>query len=275
MFNQEPERGVGSRRREGGARGDQSRQTSEAGTAGSGPRHSDVLEQTRMRALQHAAASQHLSAPSSKTARRESRSMESSSAAQRPVNLDPPGPSMEAELSEPVIPSVDVDSPKSAESEVISSPHTQAIDLEEEEEDEAVPQSWEQREQAPMDMEALIKLEQEGIAENDFDKSWARMEDINDVELERRNPPIDRSRVKTYHLDPGLLLEAPQEPSFKKPNGDIPAWKIREQFIEKLSACNAKRKGLVYPGQEKYNRGCFLIHTENVEAHARRPCGRI
>ena len=25
--------------------------------------------------------------------------------------------------------------------------------------------------------------------------------------------------------------------SFKKPNADIPAWKIREQFVEKLSAC--------------------------------------
>ena len=95
-----------------------------------------------------------------------------------------------------------MDSPKTAESEVISSPHTRPIDLEEEEEDEPVPQCWEQRERNPLDMEALIKLGHEGIATNDFDKSWARMEDINDVELERRNPPVDRSRVKTYHLDP-------------------------------------------------------------------------
>ena len=169
----------------GEAPGDQSRQTSEAGTAGSGPRHSDVLEQTRVRALQHAAASQHLSASSSKTTRHESRSMESSSAEQHPVNLDPQGPSMQGELTDLVIPSVDVDSPKSAESEVISSPHTRPIDLEEEEEDEPVPQSWEQRQRAPLDMETLIKLEQEGIAENDFTKSWARMEDIDDVELEK------------------------------------------------------------------------------------------
>ena len=46
--------------------------------------------------------SQHLSAPSSKTTRHESRSMESPSAEQHPVNLDPEGPSVEAELPEPV-----------------------------------------------------------------------------------------------------------------------------------------------------------------------------
>ena len=184
-----------------------------------------------MRALQHAAASQSLSAPSSKTPRHESRSMESSSAEQHPANLAPQGSSMEAE---PVIPSVEVDSPKS---EVRSSPHTRPIDLEEdEEEDEPIPQSWEQRSRAPLDMEALITLEKQGIAEDDFNTSWARMEEINDVELEKRNPPIDRSKVRTYRLNPDLL-EAPQETSFKKPTADIPAWKIRRQFVEKLSAC--------------------------------------
>ena len=233
--------GTGKRGRKpppgGEAPGDQSQQTSEAGTAGSGPRHSDVREQTRLRALQHAAASQSLNAPSSKTPRHESRSMESSSAEQHPVNLDPQGTSMEAELLEPVIPTVDVDSPKSAESDVRSSPYTRPIDLEEEdEEDELIPQSWEQRSGAPLDMEALINLEKDGIAEDDFDKSWARMADINDVELEKRNPPIDRSKVKTYHLNPDLL-EAPQETSFRSPTADIPAWKIRKQFVEKLSAC--------------------------------------
>ena len=219
----------------GEAPGDQSRQTSEAGTAGSGPRHSDLREQTRVRALQHAVASQSLNAPpSSKTPRQESRPMESPSAEQHSVNLDPHGPSMEAE---PVIPSVEVDSPESTESETISSPHTRPIDLEEEdEEDEPIPQSWEQRSGAPLDMEALINLEKDGLAEDDFDKSWVRMQDINDVELEKRNPPIDRSKVKTYHLKPDLL-ESPQETSFRNPTADIPAWKIRKQFVEKLSAC--------------------------------------
>ena len=113
----------------------------------------------------------------------ESRSMESSSAEQHPVNLAPQGSSMEAE---PVIPSVEVDSPKSTESEVRSSPHTRPIDLEEDdEEDEPIPQSWEQRSGAPLDMEAVITLEKQGIAEDDFNKSWARMEEINDVELEK------------------------------------------------------------------------------------------
>ena len=110
--------------------------------------------------------------------------MESSSAEQDPVNLNPQGPSMD---SEPVVPPVELISPSSAESEVISSPHTRPIDLEEEEEDESVPQSWEQRTRAPLDVEALIKLEQEGIAENDFHKSWARMEDTNDVELSSKS----------------------------------------------------------------------------------------
>ena len=120
---------------------------------------------------------------------------------------------------------------------MISSPHTRAIDLEEEdEEEEEIPQSWEQRAGASFDMEALIDIEKEGIAEQDFAKSWARMQDINDVELEKKNPPIDRSRVQTYRLD-SKLLEAPQETSFKTPAADLPAWKIRQQFVEKLSAC--------------------------------------
>ena len=196
--------------------------------------HDENRTPSRYSIPQHAATSQGLNAPSSKTSRRESRSMESTSAPQPPVNLDPQGSSMEAE---PVIPSVEVDSPESTDSETISSPHTRPIDLEEEEEDEPIPQSWEQRSGAPLDMEALINLEEkEGIAEGDFHKSWARMEDINDVELEKRNPPIDRSKVRTYHLNPELL-EAPQETSFKKPTADIPAWKIRKQFVEKLSAC--------------------------------------
>ena len=188
-----------------------------------------------MRALQHAAASQSLNAPSSsKTTRHESRSMESSSATQQPVNLDPQGLSMEAE---PVIPQVEVgESSESTESETISSPRTRAIDVEEEEDEELVPQSWEQRSAPPLDMEKLITLEKEGIAEEDFNKSWARMQEINDVELEKRNPPTDRSKVNTYHLDPELL-DAQQESAFRKPSHDLPAWKIRKQFVEKLSAC--------------------------------------
>ena len=232
--------GTGKRGRKqppgGEAPGDQSRQTSEAGTAGSGPRQSDLREQARLRALQNAVASQSLNAPpSTKVARHESRSMESSSATQPPVNLAPQGSSME---TEPVIPSVEVDeSPKSSDPEMISSPHTRSIDLEEEdEEEEEIPQSWEQRTGASLNMEALIELEKEGIAEEDFAKSWARMQDINDVELEKKNPPIDRSRVQTYRLNPELL-EAPQESSLKKPTADLPAWKIRKQFVDKLSAC--------------------------------------
>ena len=61
--------GTGKRGRKqppgGEAPGDQSRQTSEAGTAGSGPRHSDLREQARLRALQNAVASQSLNAPPS------------------------------------------------------------------------------------------------------------------------------------------------------------------------------------------------------------------
>ena len=159
--------------------------------------------------------------------------MESSSAEQNPVNLDHQD---RVWIPEPTVPLVDLDSPRSAESEVISSPHTRPIDLEEEDEDEPVPQSWEQRTRTPLDMESLIKLEQEGIAENDFDKSWARMQEINDVDLEKRNPPIDRSSVRTYHLSPDAL-ELPQEKSFMKPTADLPAWKIGHQFVEKLSAC--------------------------------------
>ena len=177
--------------------------------------------------------------------------MESSSATQPPVNLDPQGSSME---TEPVIPSVEVDeSPKSSDPEMISSPHTRPIDLEEEdEEEEEIPQSWEQRTGASLNMEALIELEKEGIAEDDFAKSWARMQDINDVELEKKNPPIDRSRVQMYRLNPELL-EAPQESSFKKPTADLPAWKIRKQFVEKLSACElCDREGTYRVGKVYY-----------------------
>ena len=46
-------------------------------------------------------------------------------------------------------------------------------------EEEDVPQSWEQRAGASLNMEALINLERDGIAEDDFDKSWARMQDMS------------------------------------------------------------------------------------------------
>ena len=100
-------------------------------------------------------------------------------------------------------------------------------------------------------MEALINIEKEGIAEEDFAKSWARMQDINDVELEKRNPPIDRSRVRTLSLNPELL-EAPQEPSFKKPTADHPAWKIRKtvcgeaECMQTVDSEGTYRVGKVY-----------------------------
>ena len=104
------------------------------------------------------------------------------------------------------------------------------------EEQDPVPQRWKQRRYEPLDMEALIRLERDGIAERDFAKSWARMEEINDEELAKHNPPIDRSGVKTYHFSPNCL-EPTMETSFKTPKADLPAWKTRDQFITKLDAC--------------------------------------
>ena len=75
----------------GEAPGDQSQQTSEAGAAGSGPRHSDLREQTRLRALQHAATPQSLNASSSRAVRQGGRSMTSPPAEQKSVNLRPEG----------------------------------------------------------------------------------------------------------------------------------------------------------------------------------------
>ena len=125
-------------------------------------------------------------------------------------------------------------SPRSADEE-ISSSHTITgpIDLEEE---DPVPQSWEERTRQSLDMDALIRLEKEGVAEGDFTKSCARMEETNDVELEKFSPPIDESKVKTYHISPNCL-ESITETSFKKPKQELPAWKIRHQFITKLNAC--------------------------------------
>ena len=42
--------------------------------------------------------------------------------------------------------------------------------------------------------------------------------------------------MRTYDLKADDL-DSPQEKSFKKPHVDLPAWKIRHQFVEKLSAC--------------------------------------
>ena len=89
---------------------------------------------------------------------------------------------------------------------MISSPHTRSIDLEEEdEEEEEIPQSWEQRTGASLNMEALIEIEKEGIAEEDFAKSWARMQDINDVELEKKRRIVS---IQSY-----LRLPAPEDHS--------------------------------------------------------------
>ena len=45
-----------------------------------------------------------------------------------------------------------------------------------------------------------------------------------------------RSKVNTYHFSPDCL-ESRTETSFKTPKVDLPAWKIRHQFITKLNAC--------------------------------------
>ena len=135
-----------------------------------------------------------------------------------PVNLRPEGPSMDRDPEMTELVDLTGVSPRSVESEQISSPHTTTgpIDLEEE---DPVPQSWEQRTRQPLDMETLIRFEREGIAEGDFYKSWARMEEINNVELERHNPQIDRSKVKTYHISPDCL-ESLTETSFRAPKAE-------------------------------------------------------
>ena len=61
-----------------------------------------------------------------------------------------------------------------------------------------VPQSWEQLTQRDAQTKGqLIQVEKEGIASGDFNKSWARMADIDDRGL-TRNVPVDRSGVNTY-----------------------------------------------------------------------------
>ena len=97
---------------------------------------------------------------------------------------------------------------------------------------------------------------------------------MTDEDLRRDPSNIDRSKVFTYHFDPSLVKTSPQEISFDQP-APLPAWLVREEFLNKLNACkfliikapigsgkstifpagsksNAKRKGHVYPSEEDY-----------------------
>ena len=88
----------------------------------------------------------------------------------------------------------------------------------------------EDEEQKSMDEENV------GIQTGDQQRAWARVLEMTDEDLRRDPANIDRSKLFTYHVDPSLVNTTSQETSFDKP-ASLPAWFVREEFFNKLNAC--------------------------------------
>ena len=78
--------------------------------------------------------------------------------------------------------------------------------------------------------------EDAGIQTGDQQQAWARVLEMTDEDLRKDPANIDRSKVFTYHFDPSLVNTSSQETSFDKP-AQLPAWVVREEFLNKLNAC--------------------------------------
>ena len=78
--------------------------------------------------------------------------------------------------------------------------------------------------------------EEAGVQTGDQQQAWGRVLEMTDEDLRRDPANIDRSKVFTYHFDPSLVNTTPQETSFDQP-APLPAWLVREEFLNKLNAC--------------------------------------
>ena len=106
-----------------------------------------------------------------------------------------------------------------------------------EEEKQASSQSWAEITAQDEEEEQKSKTDQDtGVQIGDQELAWSRVLTMTDEDLRTDTSSVDRSRLNTYHFDPSLVNTSPQETSFDRP-ADLPAWAVREEFLNKLNAC--------------------------------------
>ena len=105
-------------------------------------------------------------------------------------------------------------------------------------EDKRAPsQSWAQMTAQDEEEDQRSKMDQDtGVRTGDQDLAWSRVLNMTDEDLRRDTSRVDRSQLNTYHFDVSLANTSPEETSFVKP-ADLPAWTVREEFLNKLNAC--------------------------------------
>ena len=101
----------------------------------------------------------------------------------------------------------------------------------------ALSQSWAQITAQDEEEDQRSKMDQDtGVRTGDQDLAWLRVLNMTDEDLRRDTSRVDRSQLNTYHFDVSLVNTSPEETSFVKP-ADLPAWTVREEFLNKLNAC--------------------------------------
>ena len=150
-------------------------------------------------------------------------------------------------------------------------------------------QSWADITAQDEEEDQRSKMDQDtGVQTGDQELAWSRVLDLTDEDLRKDTSSVDRSKLNTYHFDASLVNTSPQETSFCKP-AELPAWMVREEFLNKLNACKflvvkaptgsgksndipssgskgyAQGQSHVYSSQKKYYRGGVSIHEKDVE----------
>ena len=106
-----------------------------------------------------------------------------------------------------------------------------------EKEKQASSQSWADITAQDEEEEQKSKTDQDtGVQTGNQELAWSRVLTLTDEDLRTDTSSVDRSRLNTYHFDPSLVNTSPQETSFDRP-ADLPAWAVREEFLNKLNTC--------------------------------------
>ena len=101
----------------------------------------------------------------------------------------------------------------------------------------AASQTWAEITAQDEEEEQKSKIDQNtGVQTGDQELAWSRVLEMTDEDLRKDTSSVDRSRLSTYHFDPSLVNTSPQETSFCQP-ADLPAWMVKEEFLNKLNAC--------------------------------------
>ena len=98
-------------------------------------------------------------------------------------------------------------------------------------------QSWAEITARDEEEDQRSKMDQDtGVLTGDQEMAWSRVLNMMDEDLRKDTSRVDRSQLNTYHFDASLVNTSPEETSFSKP-AELPAWIVREEFLNKLNAC--------------------------------------